>query len=132
MAGPLSHPAASDAVHVAPDVFSRRCGSRLVLQDITGRWGGLTLAALRDGPVRFNALRRRVDGISDKVLAQTLRTLERDGFVVREAQSSLPARVEYRLTDLGVSVSRQLARLIDELETAMDDVTLAQRAYDAR
>ena len=132
MTGPARTPAGSVETTPSPDVFSRRCGSRLVLQDITGRWGSLILAALRDGPVRFNALRRRVDGVSEKVLAQTLRALERDGFVVRDVQTTLPARVEYRLTELGEAVAEQLTRLIGQIEAAMDDVTVAQQAYDAR
>ena len=69
---------------------------------MTGRWGTLIMLALRDGPVRFNELRRRVDGVSEKMLSQGLQALERDGFVVREVRSAMPPRVEYQLTPLGV------------------------------
>ncbi|GFN01041.1 hypothetical protein Sfulv_58510 [Streptomyces fulvorobeus] len=72
------------------DVFAKHCPSRQVLDHLTGRWGVLVLAGLRKGPVRFNALRRRIDGISEKMLAQTLQALERDGFVSREVLTAMP------------------------------------------
>jgi DNA-binding HxlR family transcriptional regulator len=115
-----------------PDVFARTCTSRPVLQDVTGRWGTLALAALHDGPVRFNALRRRVEGVSEKMLAQTLQALERDGFVLRDVQATIPPRVEYRLTPLGATVAARLLGLIELLEGSMADVMAAQRAYDER
>lgn len=122
----------ADAAEFPPDVFSRACTSRPVLQHISGRWGALTLAALQDEPLRFNALRRRVDGISEKMLSQTLQALERDGFVVREVQAEIPPRVEYSLTPLGVTVAARLLDLIELLEGSMDQVTAAQQAYDGR
>ncbi len=128
-AQPTSEPAAGDH---PPDVFSRACPSRPVLQHISGRWGALTLAALRAEPLRFNALRRRIDGVSEKMLSQTLQALERDGFVVREVQATIPPRVEYSLTPLGTAVATRLHDLIDLLETSMDQVEAAQRTYDAR
>lgn len=115
-----------------PNVFARACSSRPVLQHISGRWGALTLAGLRDEPLRFNALRRRVDGISEKMLSQTLQALERDGFVVREVQATIPPRVEYSLTPLGATVAARLLDLIELLEASMDEVTAAQQRYDAR
>src|SRR5688500_2784695 len=80
------------------DVFSRKCTSRSVLDTVTGRWAILALAALNEGPYRFNALRRRVEGVSEKMLSQTLQALERDGMVRREAEHTIPPRVEYSLT----------------------------------
>ncbi len=71
---------------LAFDVFSRECPSRSTLEHVTGRWGGLTLGALYEESLRFNELRRRVDGVSEKMLSQTLHALERDGLVLREAQ----------------------------------------------
>lgn len=127
MASPIDTPDNLEA-----DVFARACASRPVLQNVASRWGVLALAALDDGPVRFNALRRRVDGVSEKMLAQTLQQLERDGFVVREVQTTIPPRVEYSLTPLGASVARQLVDLIALLEGSMDQVRAAQRTYDAR
>lgn len=121
-----------DDVSLEADVFARGCTSRPVLQDVTGRWGTLALAALREGPVRFNALRRRVDGVSEKMLAQTLQALERDGFVLRDVQATIPPRVEYRLTPLGTRVAERMLSLIELLEGSIDEVVRAQQAYDAR
>ncbi|NJP67567.1 winged helix-turn-helix transcriptional regulator [Streptomyces spiramenti] len=112
------------------DVFARGCPSRPVLEHLTGRWGALVMAALRQGPARFNALRRRVDGVSEKMLAQTLQSLERDGFVHREVHAVLPPRVEYRLTDLGRETASRLLALIGHLEAEMPAVLGAQQRYD--
>lgn len=104
------------------DVFSAHCPSREVMQHITGRWGTLTLAALSDGPLRFSAVRRRIDGISDRVLSQTLQRLEADGLVVREDHETTPPHVEYDLTDLGRRVTTALLELITTLEGAMGEI----------
>ena len=77
------------------DVFARDCPSRGTLEHVTGRWGSLTLGALHEGTFRFNELRRRVDGVSEKMLSQTLHALERDGLVHRDAQPTNPPRVDY-------------------------------------
>ncbi|MFD6178055.1 MULTISPECIES: winged helix-turn-helix transcriptional regulator [unclassified Isoptericola] len=114
------------------DVFARDCTSRQALEAVTGRWGVLTVAGLRDGAVRFNALRRRIDGVSEKMLAQTLQALERDGMVAREVRTTIPPHVEYSLTDLGRKVADRLVGLIDVLEGAVDEVSAAQQRYDAR
>ncbi|APA94337.1 putative HTH-type transcriptional regulator YtfH [Nocardia seriolae] len=111
------------------DVFARNCSSRPVLQDVASRWGVLTLAALREGPYRFSALRRRVDGISERMLSHTLQTLERDGMVNREVQQAIPPVVEYTLTDLGAQVADQLVGLIEILESNITAITEAQNAY---
>lgn len=109
------------------DVFSAGCPSREVMQHVTGRWGALTLAALAEGPRRFSALRRRVDGISDRVLSQTLQRLEADGLVLREDRQTVPPHVEYRLSDLGARVTAALLELIETLEGVMGEI-LSQRA----
>ncbi|MCC9308806.1 helix-turn-helix transcriptional regulator [Kitasatospora sp. RB6PN24] len=114
------------------DVFARNCPSRHVLKDVTHAWGSLTLAALLDGSFRFNELRRRVDGVSEKMLSQTLHALERDGLVHREAQLTNPPRVDYQLTELGTTVARQLQELIALVEGRLPEVLAAQQAYDAR
>lgn len=114
------------------DVFARNCPSRETMEHATGRWGTLALVALRDGTTRFNALRRRVDGISEKMLSQTLQALERDGLVLREARPTIPPHVEYSLTPLGKDVAEQLFGLIDLLEGRMPDVLKAREAYDGR
>uniref|UniRef100_A0AAU2VMZ7 Helix-turn-helix transcriptional regulator n=1 Tax=Streptomyces sp. NBC_00008 TaxID=2903610 RepID=A0AAU2VMZ7_9ACTN len=115
---------------LAFDVFSKRCPSRGTLEHATGRWGSLTLGALYEGSLRFNALRRRVDGVSEKMLSQTLHALERDGLVHREAQPTNPPRVDYELTPLGQQVADRLLGLIHLVEGRMDEVLAARARYD--
>ncbi|MCZ1007284.1 winged helix-turn-helix transcriptional regulator [Streptomyces lydicus] len=117
---------------LAYDVFARDCPSRDALKHVTDRWGSLTLGALLDGTFRFNELRRRVQGVSEKMLAQTLHALERDGLVHREAQQTNPPRVDYALTPLGHQVARQLQLLIALVEDRMPQVLQARERYDAR
>ncbi len=116
---------------LAYDVFARACPSRGTLEHVTGRWGSLTLGALHEGTFRFNELRRRVDGVSEKMLSQTLHALERDGLVHREAQPTNPPRVDYRLTPLGREVAERLIGLIELVEGRMDQVLTARESYDA-
>ena len=113
------------------DVLVQGCPSRPVLEHITGRWGTLVLIALRDSPARFNELRRRVSGVSEKMLAQSLHALERDGFVAREVHSAIPPRVEYSLTPVGKQTAEKLWELVVHLEDVMPQVLTAQHDYDA-
>ncbi|MGW3663192.1 winged helix-turn-helix transcriptional regulator [Streptomyces sp. NPDC005141] len=115
---------------LAYNVFARSCPSRGTLEHVTGRWGSLTLGALHDGTFRFNELRRRVDGVSEKMLSQTLHALERDGLVHRDAQPTNPPRVDYTLTPLGREVAERLRTLISFVEGHMDDVLDARGRYD--
>lgn len=112
------------------NVFAKVCPSRGTLEHVTGRWGALTLGALHEGSLRFNELRRRVDGVSEKMLSQTLHALERDGLVHREAQPTNPPRVDYELTPLGHEVAGRLLALIQCVEGSMDAVLEARRRYD--
>ncbi|MER5374565.1 helix-turn-helix domain-containing protein [Streptomyces sp. NPDC002553] len=112
------------------DVFAKACPSRGTLEHVTGRWGALTLGALHEGSLRFNALRRRVNGVSEKMLSQTLQALERDGLVHREAQPTNPPRVDYELTPFGHEVAERLLGLIHLVEGRMDDVLAARTRYD--
>jgi DNA-binding HxlR family transcriptional regulator len=115
---------------LAFDVFSRQCPSRSTLEHVTGRWGSLTLGALYEGGFRFNELRRRVDGVSEKMLSQTLHALERDGLVHREARPTNPPRVDYELTPLGRQVAERLLALIELVEGRMPEVLTARADYD--
>lgn len=117
---------------LAPDVFQRGCSSRQTLEIVAAKWGVLAIAALRDGSVRFNALRRKIDGVSEKMLSQTLQALERDGLVVREVRETIPPHVEYSLTEIGTQVSERLVALIRVIEDAVPEVVEAREAYDAR
>lgn len=112
------------------DVFERGCPSRQTLENVASKWGILALAALRHGSYRFNALRRRVDGVSEKMLAQTLHALERDGLVDREVRTAIPPRVEYSLTPLGAQVADTLLELIELMEREMPAVRAARQYYD--
>ena len=124
----------SDSEHdtLLADVFAVRCPSRPILEHVTGRWGTLAMAALLEGTMRFNALRRRVSGVSEKMLSQTLHALERDGFVHRDAQPTIPPRVDYSLTPLGEEIANRLFRLIEQLEGRMPAILAAQQRYDSR
>lgn len=114
------------------DVFAKNCTSRETMEHVTGRWGTLAMVALLDGTTRFNALRRRVDGISEKMLSQTLQALERDGLVLREARPTIPPHVEYSLTPVGREVADKLLELVELLESRMPAVMAARTEYDAR
>ncbi|PXW35900.1 UNVERIFIED_CONTAM: HxlR family transcriptional regulator [Williamsia faeni] len=113
-------------------MFARDCSSRGTLQTVTGRWGSLVLIALGESNYRFNALRRRVDGVSEKMLSQTLQNLERDGMIIRTVLEAIPPKVEYNLTPLGRKVADQLQGLIELVETNMPAVRQAQAEYDQR
>jgi DNA-binding HxlR family transcriptional regulator len=97
-----------------------------VLKHVTSRWGVLLLVALGDGAQRFGELRRKVGGISEKMLAQTLVWLEEDGFVQRIAHSMAPPKVEYRLTPLGEEISRKMRELANWIEENMVGILAAQ------
>jgi DNA-binding HxlR family transcriptional regulator len=112
------------------DVFSRTCPSREALDVITNRWGLLALRALSDGPMRFNELRRRIDGVSQKMLAQSLQALERHGFVDRATTRTFPLHVTYSLTPLGEETASEVSRLIEIVEAQMPRVLSAMTRYD--
>ncbi|MET8283439.1 helix-turn-helix domain-containing protein [Micromonospora sp. NPDC005174] len=108
------------------DVFARSCTSRAAFEDITSKWASLALLALGEGSYRFNALRRRIEGVSERMLSQTLQTLERDGMLTREVLTAIPPRVEYTLTPLGARVAEQLRGLADLLEASVPEVRAAR------
>jgi DNA-binding HxlR family transcriptional regulator len=129
-AGPGS--AADPTDELVSDVFARGCSSRAAMEDVASKWGILAMLALGEGGYRFNALRRRVDGVSEKMLSQTLQTLERDGMVVREVVTTIPPRVEYSLTPLGTRIAAQLRVLADLLEESAGTIQVARDSYDGR
>jgi DNA-binding HxlR family transcriptional regulator len=106
--------------------YDLRCPSRDVLELIGGKWAILILCCLQQGPVRTGALMRSVGGISQKMLTQTLRNLERDGFVERISHPEVPPRVEYQLTALGRSLSEQ-ARALEQWVVTNYPAILEQR-----
>ncbi|MFZ4300544.1 winged helix-turn-helix transcriptional regulator [Streptomyces cinereoruber] len=113
-----------------PDVFEPMCPSRAVLEHVTSRWGVLVLASLLERPYRFSELRRRIGNVSEKMLAQTLRTLERDGFVHRDAKPVIPPRVDYALTPLGTEAARRVRELAHWSERQVAAVQEARERYD--
>ncbi|MEW1859530.1 helix-turn-helix transcriptional regulator [Streptomyces sp. NBC_00669] len=108
------------------------CPERAVLEHVTSTWGVLVLVQLSDaGTLRFSELRRRIGGVSEKMLAQTLRTLERDGFIRRRARPVIPPHVDYDLTTLGVQVAEKVGALAEWTARNVTAVTAAQQTYDA-
>ena len=98
------------------NVFAEQCPSRDILKHVTSQWGVLILVALLDGTHRFSDLRRKIGGVSEKMLAQTLQRLEADGFVLRQAYPVVPPHVEYCLTPLGEQVGKHVENLADWIE----------------
>jgi DNA-binding HxlR family transcriptional regulator len=110
--------------------YDSGCAANHVLGHVTSRWGTLVLGALLDGTQRYSELRARIDGISEKMLAQKLREFERDGLVARRQYPVVPPHVEYSLTPAGEEVARQLRNLIGWLEEHVRDFIAAQSDYD--
>jgi DNA-binding HxlR family transcriptional regulator len=106
------------------------CPYRLVLEHVTSRWGVLVLIRLLERPYRFNELRRAIGRVSEKMLTQTLQTLERDGLVHRDAKPVIPPRVDYSLTELGREAARQVRALAQWTEERMDAVQESRKKYD--
>jgi DNA-binding HxlR family transcriptional regulator len=114
------------------DAFNSLCPTRLILNQIADKWTVLTLGALDAGPVRFNALKRHLQGISQKVLGQTLKELERNGLVNRRAFATVPVTVEYSLTPLGMDLTESVNALRLWAETNICQMLEAQRRFDAK
>jgi DNA-binding HxlR family transcriptional regulator len=111
------------------DVLAKDCPSRSILQDVTSRWGVLVLFSLLDGTHRFSELRKKISGVSEKMLSQTLQALEADGFVLRTAHPVIPPHVEYQLTESGVEVARRVEGLVNWIELNLAGILDAQRGY---
>ncbi|GAC1524259.1 MAG: helix-turn-helix domain-containing protein [Chloroflexota bacterium] len=111
------------------DVLSQECPSRQVLQLIADKWTVLVLYALADRTMRHHEILRLIDGISQKMLIQTLRALECDGLVERHAYPEVPPRVEYRLTSLGLSLRQTTTRLCDWAMQHLEEVEEARASH---
>lgn len=112
------------------NAYARDCPTRQLLDRIGDKWSVLVLLLLGDAELRFSRIKQRIDGVSQKMLSQTLRALERDGLVTRHALATVPVTVSYRITPLGRDLLDALQRMIDWAETRMPDVAAAQRRYD--
>ena len=108
------------------------CPCRLLLDQIADKWSVLVLASLRGGPLRFNAIKRRIEGVTQKALTQCLRRLERNGIVERRVVTTSPISVEYEITTLGRSVDRPLQALYQWTFEHLPDVERARAQYDER
>jgi DNA-binding HxlR family transcriptional regulator len=114
------------------DVFLAECPSRQLLDRISDKWATLVLVGLEDGPQRYSELARRIAGVSQKMLTQTLRSLERDGLVTRTVAATVPATVTYELTPLGRSLQEVMHQLKLWAESHMASVLEARASYDAQ
>ena len=113
-----------------PDPYNRNCATRTVLDRIGDRWTVLVVGALREGPMRFSELARRIDGVSQKMLTQTLRGLERDGLVTRTVHAAVPPKVEYELTAAGRTLTGPLSALDAWARDHIEDVMRSRESYD--
>lgn len=112
--------------------FNALCPTRLVLNRIADKWTVLVVILLQNGTMRFSHLQREIDGISQKMLTQTLRNLERDGLVSRTVYATVPPKVEYDLTPLGHTLKDLLYNIKTWSEANIDAVLKAQKVYDSR
>lgn len=116
---------------LAYNAFVAACPSRQLLDRLSDKWVTLIVRSLSDGPQRYSEIARDVAGVSQKMLTQTLRSLERDGLVERAVTPSVPVRVDYRLTPLGETLLPLVAAIKDWAERHMDDVHAAREQYDS-
>ncbi|GAA0815065.1 transcriptional regulator [Spirilliplanes yamanashiensis] len=121
-----------ESKQVDGNMYAKNCPSRQVLDRIGDRWSVLVVAVLRGGPRRYGEIAATIEGVSQKMLTQTLRALERDGLVTRTVHATVPPRVDYELTGLGRSLLGLVAALENWAYTHMGDVLAARDAYDAR
>lgn len=114
------------------NIYAEGCPARHVLDRLGNKWTLLVLDRLRAGRTRFNVLKRDIDGISQKVLSQVLKNLERDGLVLRVAYPTVPVTVEYSLTSLGETLTEAVSTLVHWAERHMPTILDAHKSYDAR
>jgi len=118
--------------HGGADAFLKDCPSRMVLDLIANKWTMLAVHALSAGRLRHGELRRRLDGVSPKMLSQTLRLLERHGVITRTQYPTIPPQVDYELTELGYGLRESVAAIKHWAEAHADDLVAARQAYDER
>jgi DNA-binding HxlR family transcriptional regulator len=127
-------PGGNQIIAAAPpdgsEVFHSNCPARQVLDHITSRWGIWVLLALREKELRFFELRERIEGISEKMLSQTLRTLVRDGLVWREVEPSVPPKVTYGLNEVGRGTADRLVGMFEWIKDNAAAVCESQNEYD--
>ena len=103
-------------------VLSNECPSRTILEHLTSKWSVLVLRCLSEGVHRFSELKNRIEGVSEKMLSQTLKTLENDGFILRTVYPVVPPKVEYQLTILGSQVAAKIMELVGWIERNLSEI----------
>ena len=121
-----------ETIVLPPNIYAENCPTRRALDMIADRWTVLVIGMLADVPKRFSAIQRRIGGISQKMLTQTLRELERSGIVSRTVYAEVPPRVEYELTSLGETLCAPIKAIREWAESNIAAVNRAQSMYDER
>lgn len=119
-----------ETIELHGNVYASNCPTREVLDRIGDKWTALIIGVLEEGTMRFSDIQRRIGGISQKMLTQTLRSLERDGLITRTVYPEVPPRVEYALTPLGATLTQALAAIRHWAEANINEVVTAQQEYD--
>jgi DNA-binding HxlR family transcriptional regulator len=114
------------------NAYAADCPTRKILDRVGDKWAVLILLLVRDDAMRFNALRRSIEGISQKMLSQVLKSLERDGLIRRRVFATVPVTVEYSITPLGKTLAGAVDPLRDWAENNLKEVLAAQRRYDSQ
>ncbi len=120
-----------DPIPFRGDAFDADCPTRVVLEQLADKWAVLVLGALAAGPLRFNALKRRLQGVTQKMLGHTLQRMERNGLVARRTFPTIPVTVEYSLTPLGADLAAPTEAFRAWTECHIGQIVAAQRRYDA-
>ena len=119
-----------ETIELHGNVYTSNCPTREVLDRIGDKWTALIIGVLEEGTMRFSDIQRRIGGISQKMLTQTLRSLERDGLITRTVYPEVPPRVEYTLTPLGETLTQALATIRHWAESNINEVVASQHEYD--
>ena len=114
------------------NVFNKNCPTRMVLDRIADKWTVLVVSSLESETKRFGELKKEIDGISQKMLTKTLKGMERDGLIKRKAYPTIPPKVEYSLTDLGVTLVEMLQNIQHWAENNIEEIIKSQRRFDSK
>ena len=114
------------------DIYNKNCPTRQVLNRIADKWTVLVVGSLAQDTKRFSELKKEITGISQKMLTQTLRGMQRDGLITRKVYPTVPPKVEYTLTELGMSLISMISDIRDWAEGNIETVSQAQQSYDQR
>lgn len=119
-------------MNIKPDIYNPNCPTRLILDRIADKWTVLIIGQLSNGTLRFNELKRSIPGITQKMLTQTLKSLERDGIVIRKVHATVPPKVEYTLTRLGISLITVVEAIRTWAEAHINDILQSQENHKVK